>query len=159
MVKFAAAIALMLALTSTVLADSKSSAAKSVSDAFEKACTAGDIAGVMALYEDDATAIWPGQGEVAKGKAGIEKLATNFCKPKLDLKSRSQESKAIGDDYILNVGSWEDSVSGADGKLVKVEIRTTELLHLSGGKWRYSVDHASIGMPPQGAAAAEKTSQ
>ena len=89
MIRFATAIVLMLALNSTALADSKRGEAKLVSEAFEKACSTGDIPGVMALYEEDATAIWPGQGEVAKGKAEIKKLATSFCKPKLELQFRS----------------------------------------------------------------------
>jgi len=159
MIKFATAIALMLALVSTALADSKSSDAKAVSEAFEKTCSRGDIPGVMALYEEHAIAIWPGQGDVARGKAEIEKLATRFCKPTSEVKFKSQESKALGDDYILNIGSWENTVPGADGKPVKAEVRTTELLHYSGGKWRYLVDHASIGLPPQAAAGSEKASQ
>jgi uncharacterized protein (TIGR02246 family) len=147
MMKFATAILITLALISTALADSENREGKVVSEAFQKACAAGDIPGVMALYEDDATAIWPGQGEVAKGKEEIEKLATSFCKPNGALKFRSQESKPIGNEYILNIGSWEDTLPGADGNPSKVEVRTTELLHYSGGKWRYLVDHASIGLP------------
>lgn len=124
-------------------------AGRGVSDAFQKACSAGDIPAVMNLYEDDATVIWPGQGEVAKGKPAIEKLAVGLCKPSSgELKLISQEAKPLGKDYILNVGRWETTAPGPDGKPVKMEVRTTELLHRSGGKWRYSVDHASIGLPP-----------
>lgn len=159
MLKFATAIGLILALTSTVLADSKTSEGKAVSEAFEKTCSSGDIPGVMALYEDDATAIWPLQGEVAKGKPSIEKLVTATCKPTNQFKLISQESRPIGDDYILNIGRWENVVPGPDGKPVKVELRTTELLHIDGGKWRYVVDHASIGLPPQPTATAAKAAQ
>src|SRR5262249_35330721 len=51
---------------------------RAVSDAFAKAVAAGDLQAVMALYRDDATVIWPGQGEEAKGKAAIEPLAKNL---------------------------------------------------------------------------------
>jgi uncharacterized protein (TIGR02246 family) len=122
---------------------------KAVSDSFGKACSSGDVPAVMKLYEDDATVIWPGQGEVAKGKADIEKLVKDQCKPsspKLSL--ISQESKKIGDDYIVNLGRWETTVPGPDGKPSAVQVRTTELLHHSGGQWRYAIDHASIGLPP-----------
>jgi uncharacterized protein (TIGR02246 family) len=154
--RVACTIALILAMVTPALADSAATGRK-MSDAFQKACSTGDISGVMKLYEDDATAIWPNQGEFAKGKGGIEKLAVNFCKPTNgELKFVSQESKAIGNDYIVNVGHWEATVPGPDGKPTKVEIRTTELLHRSGGKWRYAVDHASIGLTPPPAASAEK---
>src|SRR4051812_21252239 len=75
------------------------------SKAFSTACAAGDIPGVLALYEDDATVIWPGQGEVEKGKAEFEKLATTTCKAgNPPLKLKSQNSTQVGDDYIVNVG-------------------------------------------------------
>jgi hypothetical protein len=51
----------MLALISTTLAASKRSEATAVSEAFEKARAASDLAGVIALYEEEATAIWPEQ--------------------------------------------------------------------------------------------------
>ena len=39
-------------------------------------------------------------------------------------------------------------MSGPDGKPITARVRTTELLHRSKGKWRYVIDHASIGLPP-----------
>jgi hypothetical protein len=33
--------------------------------------------------------------------------------------------------------------------------RATELIHRSGGKWRYLVDHASLGISPQTSATTE----
>ena len=47
--------------------------AKTVSDAFSKAFEACDVPAVMALYEDDAVVIWPGQGEFAIGKPAYRK--------------------------------------------------------------------------------------
>jgi hypothetical protein len=37
---------------------------------------------------------------------------------------------------------------GPDGKPMTARVRTTELLHRSNGKWRYVIDHTSIGLPP-----------
>jgi len=51
---------------------------RAVSEAFEKAVAAGNPQAVLALYRDDASVIWPGQGEEGKGKAVIEKLARGF---------------------------------------------------------------------------------
>jgi uncharacterized protein (TIGR02246 family) len=152
-------IALVLFLAASASAD-PAAVGKKVSEAFQKACSAGDVPGVMALYEDDATAIWPGQGEVAKGKEAIQKLVTANCKPSVmgSLELKSQDSKAIGRDYILNVGRWENTVTGPDGKPEKMDVRTTEILHRSNRKWRYFIDHASVGLPPPSPAGAEKPS-
>ncbi|MGH8679325.1 MAG: YybH family protein [Burkholderiales bacterium] len=144
-------ITLVTLLAAPAFAD-PAAVGKKHSEAFQKACAAGDVPGVMALYEDDALVIWPGEGEVAKGKAAIEKLAAATCKQNVKLKLKSQESRAIGEDYIVNVGRWDNTAPGPNGKPMTAEIRTTELLHRSGGKWRYSVDHASVGVPaPSGA--------
>lgn len=141
------ACVLLGALVTPALADSAATA-KDVSESFQKACSSGDIPAVMQLYEDNATVIWPMEGQFAKGKPAIQKLAAGLCKPSGALKLISQESKPIGDNYIINVGRWEDNAPGPDGKPSKIEVRTTELLHRSAGKWRYQVDHASIGLPP-----------
>ncbi len=49
---------------------------------------------------------------------------------------------------MSNVGMWDDTIAGPGGKPMTARVRTTELLHKTGGKWRYEIDHASIGMPP-----------
>ena len=153
-----ATIAVLLALfafaSHAAAADDPNEIGTAHSEAFQKACGAGDIAGVLALYEDDATVIWPGRGEVAHGKPEIEKLAATLCKtgqpgPKL----KSQNSKQVALDYIVNVGMWDLTAPGPDGKPVTSEVRTTEVIHLVNGKWFYTVDHASVGVPPIAAAA------
>jgi uncharacterized protein (TIGR02246 family) len=149
-----ASIALLLFLFASSAAADPNDIGMAHSEAFGKACAAGDIHGVLALYEDDATVIWPNEGEVAHGKAEIEKLARTLCKtgqpgPKL----KSQSSKQVAPDYIVNVGMWDATATGPDGKPVTAEVRTTEVIHLVNGKWLYTVDHASIGLPPPPAAA------
>ena len=52
---------------------------------------------------------------------------------------------ALDDTHLLNVGRWE--IAGAGGRPATT-IRTSELLVKDGGRWRYLVDHASIGTPP-----------
>jgi hypothetical protein len=46
----------------------------------------------------------------------------------------SSESHAIGPDYIINVGMWDDTILGADGKPITARVRTTEMLHRSNGQ-------------------------
>jgi uncharacterized protein (TIGR02246 family) len=123
---------------------------RAVSDAFAKAVAAGDVAAALALYRDDATIIWPGQGEEAKGKAAIEPLLRNLIAGAKNaaIVLKSQESTPLGDGYIVNVGHWEQTVAGPGGKKMVVVIRTSEVLAKTDGKWLYLVDHASVGAPP-----------
>jgi len=143
-------IAILILVCTTPVFAGSTDVGKSHSEAFEKACGAGDIAGVMALYEDDAQVIWPGQGDVAKGKVAIEKLVSAYCKPGAgSLKLETQTSRQLSPAYVVNVGFWKNVVPGADGKTTEMEVRTTEVIHRGkDGRWRYIVDHASIGAPP-----------
>jgi ketosteroid isomerase-like protein len=153
--KFAVLGLIVLAYWSPAMADPTAEAG-GVAAAFGKALAACDEAGIEALYEDNATAIFPGQGEEAKGKAAIGKMAMGDCKD--NGKEVSANATALGADYIVNVGRWEGKITGPDGKPTMVAVRTTEVLHKgSDGKWRYVVDHASVGVP-RPPAGAEKAS-
>src|SRR5262249_50639724 len=122
---------------------------RAVSDAFSKAVAAGDVPAIVALYRDDASVIWPGQGEEAKGKAAIEALAKKLVAQKNGtIVLKSQESIPLRDGYIPNGGRWENTVTTTEGKTQTVVIRTSEVLQKTDGKWLYLVDHASIGLPP-----------
>lgn len=129
--------------------------ATALSESFAKACEAGDVQGVLALYADNATVIWPGAGEEAKGKTSIEKLATELCNPKSKPKFalKSIEGISLDNSHIATVGHWESSFTAPNGKRVSAQLRTTEVLVKSGSVWRYLVDHASIGQPPPKATA------
>jgi len=147
-------LALLLSAASVAIADDVNSDVKAHSEAFSKGMAACDVPAVLALYEDDAIIIWPGENDEAKGKSEIEKVVTNTCKnSKLDFKMGAFEARPLGKDYIVNVGYWEAQTPGPDGKMMTLKVRTTEVLHKSGGKWRYVVDHASVGQPPPPVAA------
>lgn len=133
--------------------------AKTVTDAFSKAFAACDVPAVVDLYEDNAVIIWPGEGEVATGKAAIEKVVKANCSgpSKPSLKEISSDARPVGKDHIIHIGQLDDTMAGPDGKPITLRIRTSELLHKSGGKWRYVVDHASAGLPPPPTASGGKT--
>src|SRR6058998_2238502 len=78
-------IALVCSLPVLALADLAADV-KAHEEAFARACVAGDVAAVVALYADDARLVWPGAGEEGRGKADVERLATAFCKRTEDLK-------------------------------------------------------------------------
>jgi uncharacterized protein (TIGR02246 family) len=142
-------LAITLIWTGLAVAD-PAAIVKAHSDAFGNAFNSCDVPAALDLYEDNAVLIWPGEGEVATGKAAIGKVIKTECAgaTKSSLKQLSSDSRAIGEDYIINIGMWDDTMSSPDGKPIMARVRTTELLHRSNGKWRYVVDHASIGLPP-----------
>ena len=144
-----APLALLIALANQVHADANSDA-KAVTDAFSKAFAACDVPAIMDLYEDNAIIIWPLQGEVASGKPAIEKVVKANCSgpSKPSLTEVSSEARQLDKNYIIHIGQMDDATTGPDGKPVTMRVRTSELMHKSGGKWRYVVDHASIGAPP-----------
>ena len=117
-------------------------------DAFARACEAGNVDAVLALYTDDAIVVWPGAGEEGKGKAAIEELATGFCKGARNLKLTLKSLDVIGldDTHAATVGHWEGASTGPGGKRMTGAIRATEVLVKSDGGWRYLIDHASAGV-------------
>ena len=124
--------------------------AKAHSDAFARAFAAGDTKAILAMYTDDATVVWPGQGDEAHGRAAIGKLVETLIKssPNSTLTLKSQNAVALGARYIVIVGHWEHTVTAPDGMSQMFEIRTSEVLREDGNVWRYLIDHASIGLPP-----------
>ena len=149
---------MMMMLAGPALADPAADA-RGVEQAFARACSAGDLKGVMALYADDAIAVWPGQGAEAKGKADIEKMAAALCKEGsgAQFTLESLEALPLGDAHIVTVAHWESTLAGPGRRRLTTEVRSTEVLVKKDGAWRYLVDHASIGQPrPRQAAAARR---
>jgi uncharacterized protein (TIGR02246 family) len=145
-----ALLLLALGLVTPALADPTADA-RAVGEAFGKAMAAADVPAVLALYRDDASIIWPGQGEEGTGKAEIEKIvrATLASGPKdLRFVQKSNQARALGNDYIVNVGRWEMTYTTPRERHVGQVVRTSEVLQKTDGKWLYLVDHASIGTPP-----------
>lgn len=103
------------------------------------------------LYDEHAMAIYPGEGEIALGKSDIAKLVknffTSFCPnehKKAGYKDLSFDATQLGPHYIEIVRVMD--VTDQDGNVA--EMRTTEVIHETNGKWLYLFDHASIGVPP-----------
>jgi len=143
------AIILVIALAGPAFADATADALAH-DEAFARACEAGDVKGVVALYTDDAVVVWPGEGEEAKGKTQIEKLAANLCDPKTKPKAviKSVVGVPLGDSHIAITGRWEFTQTGPDGKRTTSHLRATEIIVRTPAGWRYVSDHASIGVHP-----------
>ena len=141
-------VIVVMALAAPAFADATADA-KAHDEAFAKACGAGDVKAVLALYTDDAFVIWPGVGEEARGKPSIEKLVIDLCNPKLATKPvlKSDVGVQLDPSHIAIIGHWELTQNGPDGKPTTAQIRTSEIIVKTAAGWRYVVDHASIGVP------------
>jgi ketosteroid isomerase-like protein len=113
-----------------------------------KQCKPQDL---VNLYEKDAVAIYPGEGEIGRNKVEIERLVKTFfaafCpdeKKKVTEKDVSFDAIQVGPKYIMIIRIVD--ITDRDGNPAR--LRTTELIHNSAGNWWYVVDHASIGVPP-----------
>lgn len=139
----------LCALAAPALADPAADV-KAVADAFARACAAQDVQAVLALYAEDATVVWPGRGQEAKGKAEIEPLVRRLFERGKDAKLVPTSLRAIplDESHVADVGHWEDSFTTPEGKRVTLEVRTSEVLVKRDGKWLYLLDHASVGLPP-----------
>jgi uncharacterized protein (TIGR02246 family) len=143
------ALALTLIFAAAAHADPAATAQR-VNDAFVKATEACDVPAILDLYEDNAVVIWPGQDEYAIGKPAFRKVLEHYCGGgvKQSFKVVSSGARQAGPNYIIHFGQLDVTARSADGKSSTLRVRTDELLHKSGGKWRYVVDHASVGLPP-----------
>jgi ketosteroid isomerase-like protein len=122
---------------------------------FDQAFAACNLPAVINLYEDGATAIYAEQ--VAKGKVEIEKMVQSYCtnghQQLAPYKQTSGHAQMLAPHWIMMVRTLD----GVDEKGKPFRINATELMHQSGGQWRYVVDHASWGAPPAAPGAVAKT--
>jgi len=126
------------------------SIASAFSAHFDKAFAACDVPAVLELYEDNATAIFA--ENLAQGKVAIEAMVRSSCKDGRQTtppyKQTEAHARLLGPDWIMMVRVLD----GVDNKR-PFHANATELMHKSGGKWHYVVDHASLGVasPPASA--------
>ena len=149
--RVSAVLLLLLALTAPPASADPAGDAMAHSKAFEQAVNARDAQAILALYAAAARVIWPGQGEEASDRAGLEKLVASFLKglpQDARLTLVSQTAIPVDASHIVNVGHWSQSFTDAEGKRQSADIRTTELIQIDGHRTLYLVDHASIGLPP-----------
>jgi ketosteroid isomerase-like protein len=151
-----AGLLVLPSLAAPAAADTPTEAARDIAQLFYKACSEQDVEAVAALYTDDAIVIWPPAGAEGVGPAAGRDFATKFCtKDAPPLELVKVEGRDIGAGQVLAHGTWKQTVTAADGTKTTFPVRTTEIIVARDGKWKYLVDHASIGVPAPAAAAAE----
>jgi ketosteroid isomerase-like protein len=145
------ALALCCAAPLARAADDPTAIARTVGEKFARACGAGDVKAVLALYRADARVIYPGAGETATNPQELEKIVSTTCKkdgPKAELVGYEAVWVDASHAAIASLGEWRIVATGPDGKTTATPVRAAEVIVKTKGGWRYVVDHASIGVPP-----------
>jgi uncharacterized protein (TIGR02246 family) len=108
---------------------------------FQKAFNAGDLEGLMALYEPDATLIPQPGAQPITGTLAIRSALQGFLalKGKVDLQTKYVVQHG---DVALLRSAWRLKGTGPDGKPVEMSHASAEVLRRQpDGSWRYIIDH------------------
>lgn len=115
--------------------------AEQVHRSFEDAFNAGDLDGLMELYEPDAALIAQ-PGSVAHGREQVRAALQGFVALKGRIRLETKLVVTVGDlAYLSN--TWSLSGTGPDGNPVLLGATTAEVARRQGdGAWRYVIDNA-----------------
>ena len=137
----------LAALAAAVPAVAGDHAAKVIDHAWTQAMKANDLEAIMALYAPDAVAYFP-DGDF-KGKPAIRKSWTDFLAMFTVKDATSEGTYETMGDTSLGWGYWSMTVvPKGGGEPIAMKGRATVVVKKIGGKWLYTVDHASVPLPP-----------
>lgn len=124
-----------------------------VTMAFQKAFNAGDLDGLLALYEEDAV-LAPQPGKRVTGKAAIRVALSELLGLKGKVEVEQKYTMQCGDIALMQ-GSWRIQGTGPDGNPIELAARTAEVVRRQpDGTWLYIIDHpwqnddAVVPLPP-----------
>jgi uncharacterized protein (TIGR02246 family) len=113
---------------------------------FAEALNAGNLDGLVALYEPEAS-LSPAPGKQVSGHAAIREALAGFlaAKPRMDLSVRViAQSGALA----LCTARWTLAMTGQDGKPQEVAGQSIEVVRRQAdGRWLFAIDEP-FGMSP-----------
>jgi uncharacterized protein (TIGR02246 family) len=113
---------------------------KEVQQEFIEAFNAGNVAGLLALYEPGASFVAQ-PGQVVTGTDAIREVLGGFLAMKGTLALTKQTIVPAGDLALLH-GEWTLRGTGPDGKAFDMSMRSSEVVRRQpDGTWRYVVDN------------------
>ena len=117
-----------------------------------QAFSAGDLDGLVALYEPDAVLL-PGSGQPVTGRSAIREALRGFLALEARFELRVQRALQA-DDLALLYSRWTLSATGPDGSDLKRGGQTSDVVRRqSDGTWLFVIDN------PYGCAGIEAASQ
>lgn len=110
---------------------------------FAERASAGDLEGMLALYEDDATFVGP-DGVSASGRDAIRERLEDLLAMKPQIIATSSEVVTAGSVALMSVG-WRMTLHGGEGDAAGFDGQSTEVARLqSDGGWLYSIDKPEL---------------
>ena len=107
---------------------------------FQKAFNAGDLSGLMALYEPDAVLIPQPGAQPVRGTQAIRAALEGFLALKGKVELQTRHVVQHGDIALLR-SAWRLKGS-SDGKPVEMSHASAEVVRRQpDGSWRYIIDH------------------
>ena len=106
---------------------------------FERLLNAGELDGLMALYEPEA-ALMPMPGSVVVGTSGVRAALAGFIAMKPVIKTNGRLVAQTGDLAML-ANDWTLEVDGPDGKRATMTGSAVEIARRQkGGRWLFVMD-------------------
>ena len=102
---------------------------------FEERINAGDLDGLVALYEPDATFV-PQAGDTVHGTAAIRGALGEFVAMKPKLRMNVTRVIAIGKDLAMIYNDWTMTAGGQTGTGKAIELMRRQ----ADGTWRFALD-------------------
>ena len=107
---------------------------------FEERINAGDLEGLVRLYEPRATFV-PQEGEPVTGTAGIRAALAGFVAMRPTLKLNVQKVVMAGDGLAALYGEWSMVVVGPDGATANLAGKSIEIVRRQpDGAWLFVLD-------------------
>jgi uncharacterized protein (TIGR02246 family) len=106
---------------------------------FAERLNAGDVDGVLALYEEGASYVH--RDGVATGRAAIRARIERLAAMRPTLRCDVRRAVRAGEDLAVLYNDWTLTASGGDGKPVEITGRALEIVRRrSDGEWLFVVD-------------------
>ncbi|MDQ6919366.1 MAG: SgcJ/EcaC family oxidoreductase [Candidatus Dormibacteraeota bacterium] len=123
------------------MAASIASSPAEVHSSWQQACNAGDLEGLLALYEADVTMVAQ-PGTVVTGIDAAKGALSGFLGLKLQIKMEPATVFQSGD-IALVLSRWTGDATDADGKPLEFSGTTTDVVRRDpDGAWRLVIDNA-----------------
>ena len=107
---------------------------------FEEHVNAGDVEGVVALYEEGGSLVRH-DGSVATGHSAVREVIARLVGMRAKLRNDVVKVMKAGEDLALVYNDWSMSARGRDGSLIERTGKAVEVVRRQpNGSWRFVID-------------------